>query len=44
MDSVDGTRTIGEMQSTGFKVGNCKAIDGIPGSMESQVEQTLDKG
>lgn len=43
-DSGPGTKTIGETQSTGFKVGMVKAIDGIPGPMESQVEQTLDRG
>jgi hypothetical protein len=39
-----GTKTISKTQSTGFKVGRVKAINGILESMEGQVQQTLDRG
>jgi hypothetical protein len=44
IDAATGTKMIGVIHSSGFKVGSVIARDGIPGSTESQVEQTLDKG
>jgi hypothetical protein len=44
IDAAKGTKMIGVIHSSGFKVGSVIARDGIPGSAESQVEQTLDKG
>ncbi len=44
IDAAVGTRMIGVIHNSGFKVGSVRARDGIPGSTDSQVEQTLDKG
>lgn len=42
--AVEGTMTIGSTQERGFRVGRVRARDGRPGSIESQVEQTLASG
>jgi hypothetical protein len=39
-----GTMTTGRTQDKGFRWGSMVAIDGIPGSTDSQVEQTLERG
>jgi hypothetical protein len=44
IEAAAGTKMIGVIHSSGFKVGSVIARDGIPGSTESQVGQTLDKG
>jgi hypothetical protein len=41
MDAAEKTSTIGKTHSNGFSVGSVEAIDGMPGLMESHVEQTL---
>lgn len=42
--AVEGTMTRGSTQDRGFRVGRVRASDGRPGSMESQVEQTVASG
>jgi hypothetical protein len=44
IDATAGTKMIGVIHNRGFNVGSVMARDGIPGSMESQVEQTLERG
>jgi hypothetical protein len=44
IDAEAGTKMIGVIHNSGFKVGSVMARDGMPGSTKSQVEQTLDKG
>jgi hypothetical protein len=43
-EAAVGTITMGQTQSKGLTWGRARAKDGIPGSTESQVEQTLDSG
>ncbi len=38
IDAAAGTKMIGVIHNRGFNVGSVMARDGIPGSMESQVE------
>jgi hypothetical protein len=42
--AVEGTITMGQTQSKGLSCGRVRASDGMPGSMESQVEQSLASG
>jgi hypothetical protein len=39
-----GAITMGRTRDNGFNVGRVKAMEGTPGSMDSQVEKTLARG
>jgi hypothetical protein len=42
--SAVGTMIMGSTQDKGLRVGRVMAMEGIPGSMDNQVEQTVARG